>query len=102
VQGLALQLQTWKFSATSVTVVAVLHIVVPLVMRFELGCGTERFSAVQAFHMGLCMTAFMDLLLQSIAKAHMTLLALDAALLSVEWQVFLVYPIASWLANISI
>jgi hypothetical protein len=48
------------------------------------------------------MTAFMDLLLQSIAKAHMTLLTLDATLLPVEWQVFLVYPIASRLANISI
>ncbi len=48
------------------------------------------------------MTALMNLLQQPIAKAQIAFLAFDAALLSVEWQVFLVYSIASWLAQISV
>jgi hypothetical protein len=48
------------------------------------------------------MTALVNLLQQPIAEAQMAFLTFDAAVFPVEWQVFLVDPIAAWLAHISI
>lgn len=48
------------------------------------------------------MAELMDLLLQTIAEAQVTFLALDAAVLSIEREVFPVNSIATWLAHISV
>jgi hypothetical protein len=46
VQALALKLQPRKLSATFIAMVAIFHVVVPLIMHLELGWGTEYLPAV--------------------------------------------------------
>ena len=48
------------------------------------------------------MAALVDLLHHPVAEAQVTLLTFDAAMFSIEWQVFLFNPIAAWLTHVTV
>lgn len=80
----------------------IFHVVMPLIVRLHLGGGTERLWAVEAFYVSRGVTALVEFFHHPIAEAKMAFLTFDAAVFSIEWQVFLLDLIAAWLPDITI